>query len=240
MQGRKRPLVSSSEWPCEKPTESSPSAVLEWPPFVLRSGSAVSSLSAEERGKFDADLLQHKAVKACQDFLTKNSSAKSDDDEDEDASEDSDEDEDASEDNDEHDDEDGNTDASNNAKEFHFFLQLFIDNDKLREFYVKNFKGGEFCCLVCSGIGNKVWKRYIGCVALVQHSNSILKTKKKVAHRAYGKVICQVLGWDFNRFPSILLNGESHGRSLAKLDSLQVTISQMCAFRYVKHIANWL
>lgn len=240
MQGRKRPLVSSSEWPCEKPTESSPSAVLEWPPFVLRSGSAVSSLSAEERAKFDADLLQHKAVKACQDFLTNNSSAKSDDDEDEDASEDSDEDEDASEDNDEHDDEDGNTDASNNAKEFHFFLQLFIDNDKLREFYVKNFKGGEFCCLVCSGIGNKVWKRYIGCVALVQHSNSILKTKKKVAHRAYGKVICQVLGWDFNRFPSILLNGESHGQSLAKLDSLQVTISQMCAFRYVKHIANWL
>lgn len=218
MQGLNQPLVSGSEWPRAKPVENSPSAVSEWPPFMSFSASGLSSISAEEQAKFDVVQLQHKAAKACLDFLKNKSSSNDDEGDNED------DDEDASEYSDEYNDEDENTDASNNSKEFNFFSKLFKEDKNLGEFYVKNFEGGEFCCLVCCGIG-KAWKRYMGCIALVQHSTSISKTKKKLAHRAYGKVICQVLGWDFNRFPSIVMSGESHGQSLEKLENLQVTLS---------------
>ncbi|KAL5565084.1 hypothetical protein UlMin_028248, partial [Ulmus minor] len=117
-------------------------------------------------------------------------------------------------------DEDG--DASKESKEFNFFLKLFMEDSNLRDFYVKNYKGGEFCCLVCGGIRKKVWKRFPGSVALVQHSTATLKTNKKLAHRAYGQVICQVLGWDFNRLPSIVLKGEPLGQPVANLGSSQL------------------
>ncbi|KAL6283438.1 hypothetical protein ACE6H2_014367 [Prunus campanulata] len=62
----------------------------------------------------------------------------------------------------------------------------YFDHGELRSFYVNNYGGGEFYCLVCGGVGKKVWKRFKGCVALLQHSITILKTKK-VAHRAYNQ-----------------------------------------------------
>lgn len=81
-----------------------------------------------------------------------------------------------------------------------FFLKLFEENGELRGFYEKNYENGEFGCLVCGGVG--FIRRFKDCVALVQHTVSISKTKKMKAHRAFGQVVCEVLGWDINKLPS--------------------------------------
>ncbi|KAJ6298197.1 hypothetical protein OIU76_019354 [Salix suchowensis] len=40
--------------------------------------------------------------------------------------------------------------------------------------------------------------------------------RKKKAHRAYGQVICKVLGWDVDQLPTIVLKGEPLRQSMAK------------------------
>ncbi|PON98452.1 hypothetical protein TorRG33x02_056860 [Trema orientale] len=239
--GSNRPEVSTSEWPCAKPVEITPSAALEWPAFQPPSdlASAANWVSAEDQARLVAEQLQHDAVKACQNYFTRKYDSDSDEndneDEEENASEDSeDPEEDASEDSEDtekdadgeddgeedpsensKDSDDKDKDASKDSKLFTFFLKLLMEDDgKLRDFYVNNCEAGDFCCLVCGGIGKKPWKRFSGCVALVQHSTAITNTKKKPAHRAYGQVVCRVLGWDINRFPSIVLKGEALGQPL--------------------------
>lgn len=102
-------------------------------------------------------------------------------------------------------------------KEHKFFARVFEEDVELRGFYEGNCEsGGEFCCLVCGGIGKKVGKRFKGCVALVQHSNGIAKTKKRRAHRAFAQVVCKVLGWDIDRLPT-------GGLSSAKSGECEVT-----------------
>ena len=229
---------------------------MEWDAFkpCLAStnlASAANSISAEDQARLAAVQLQHDAVKACQNYFIRKHDLGSDEydnkDEEEDASEDSkedaddevgeeedpsenseDEEEECDDEDDEEEDEDEEEEASKDSNLFTYFSKLFMENDgKLRDFYVNNCEAGEFCCLVCGGIGKKAWKRFRGCVALVQHSTTISKTKKKLAHRAYGRVVCQVLGWDINRFPSIALKGEALCQPMENPGNLQVTISCM-------------
>ena len=86
--------------------------------------------------------------------------------------------------------------------------------------------------MVCGGIGKKVWKRFKDCLGLLQHSTAISNTKKKQAHRAFGKVVCKVLGWDIDRLPTIVSKGEPLGQSLAKSGVLQV-INPVCVISFV-------
>ncbi|XP_050368014.1 uncharacterized protein LOC126786286 isoform X2 [Argentina anserina] len=51
------------------------------------------------------------------------------------------------------------------------------------------------------------WGR--GSAGLVQHAVTVSKTKKKRAHRAFGQVVCRVLGWDVKKMPFIVLKGET-------------------------------
>ncbi|KAF3667332.1 putative multiprotein-bridging factor 1b-like [Capsicum annuum] len=93
----------------------------------------------------------------------------------------------------------------NGFQDYDFFAKLFKEDDGLREYYEKNWEsGGIFCCLVCCGVREKGWKRFKDCSSLVQHSISIAKTSKRRAHRAYCKVVCEVLGWDVNSLPTIV------------------------------------
>lgn len=89
---------------------------------------------------------------------------------------------------------------------FNFFLGIFEGSDHLRRYYKKNGDRGEFICLVCAATGAKVGRQYADCVSLVQHANAICKTKRPLAHRALAHVVCQVLGWDITRLPSIVLD----------------------------------
>lgn len=88
---------------------------------------------------------------------------------------------------------------------FKFFSKLFEMDRDLRNYYENNSLKGEFCCLVCGAIGKKTWKRFGDCHGLVQHSKSIVDTKRQWAHRAFGRAICHVLGWDVNVDPIIFL-----------------------------------
>ncbi|ONI12433.1 hypothetical protein PRUPE_4G164500 [Prunus persica] len=174
-------LVSKIEWPCKESSVSS-STVLGWPTFSSHSASATCSIPVEEQARPATLLLQQKALKECQDFFAGYSG------------------EDISEDEDEGDLMD--EDRSDESEELKFFSKIFTDHGELRSFYVNNYEDGEFYCLVCGGVGKKVWKRFKGCVALLQHSTAILKTKK-VAHRAYGQVIFKVLGLDIGQPPTV-------------------------------------
>ncbi|KAL1177275.1 hypothetical protein V6Z11_A03G019500 [Gossypium hirsutum] len=52
---------------------------------------------------------------------------------------------------------------------------------------------------------------------------SISKTKCKTGNRAFGLVVCKVLGWDIDRLPMILLKGEPSSRILANSSESQNT-----------------
>lgn len=100
------------------------------------------------------------------------------------------------------------------CEEFKFFLRLFTEDSDLRKYYENNNREGDFYCLVCGGIRKKMWKWFKDCIALLRHSMTIKKTKRKKAHKPYSHVICKVLGWDINRLPAIVLKGEFLGSSL--------------------------
>ncbi|CAL5342035.1 unnamed protein product [Camellia sinensis] len=188
------PWISDIEWPCKTPSEISSSS--GWPVLNLQLGRIIRMPSANEQARFAATQAQQKALKASQEFFA--------------AAKDSDGEEDDDSDDDDLMDEDGN-------EEYSFFMKMFTEDGELRGFYEKNCEGGDFSCLVCEGIGKKIGKRFKGCVALVQHSVSIAKTKKKQAHRALAQVICKVLGWNIDRLPTIVLSlGDPLSRSLAK------------------------
>ncbi|XP_073110692.1 uncharacterized protein [Elaeis guineensis] len=193
-----QPPAKVKEWPCN-PTPEENAALPTWtdltpPPAASQPRPPVS---AEEQARAAADLAQQSGLKACEDFFSKK-----------DGSDDGEEDEEDSMDDDEEETGEGY---------FQFFLGLFKSDGELREYYEKNWEKGDFSCLVCGAMGVKKLKRFGNCVGLIQHSNSISKTKRREAHRAFAKAMCEVLGWDINRLPSIVLDlGNSLGRSLAK------------------------
>ncbi|KAF5202777.1 Zinc finger protein [Thalictrum thalictroides] len=159
----------------------------------------ITELCSEDKEKVSAIQLQKKSVKACQEFFGRNCDSDDDGEEEED------------------DEEDGMEEDHDEESEEEFFLKVFKEDNELRNYYEKNFECGEFCCLVCGGIGEKVGKRFKNCVALIQHSNAISKTKRRNAHRAFGQAVCRVLGWNIERLPSIVLSlDEPIGRVLVK------------------------
>ncbi|KAL2944527.1 Elongation factor G [Bienertia sinuspersici] len=183
-------LVSDKEWPIEsKPKCPSPSGS-SWPEFKPCSAPVSRPATAEEKERVLAVKIQLKGLDSCFGLFKKGAS----DDEDEDEEEE---------------------DDGDDAEEYDFFMKLFEDDDELKNYYVKNCENGEFYCLVCGALKNKLVRTFKNCVALVQHSVNISKTKKKMAHRGYGHAICKVLGWDVNRLPSLPstvvdASGQSH------------------------------
>lgn len=111
-----------------------------------------------------------------------------------------------------------------------FFVGLFLEDDELRGYYQRCFESGEFCCLVCGAIGKKNHgKRFKDCVALVQHSMSILRTLKRGLHRGFGMALCKVLGWDADRLPTIVMKGEPLGLETSTPAEAEVIVwSRFC------------
>eukprot|EP01018_Ginkgo_biloba_P004817 Gb_20478 [translate_table: standard] len=179
---------------------------LEWTSTPLKNVEA-KVLSEQEEVQVGQVRLQQKAVKLCKEFLNKGEDGSPSEEEEEE-----DEDEDDDEDEDEEKDENCQTarapslaggvlSKENEAKDF--FLKLFEEEQELAKFYEQNCNCGVFECLVCAGIGAKLGKRFPDCVSLIQHATKILNTKRKAAHRGYGKAICKFLGWNADRLPSM-------------------------------------
>ncbi|KAI8552440.1 hypothetical protein RHMOL_Rhmol06G0266900 [Rhododendron molle] len=186
------PRVSGPEWPCPSFPDP-PSSAFEWPVLKLNPAPATRLPTVEKQGRFAATQVQQKALRAAQAFFV---DSESDDDDCGGGSDD---------------DEDDFMDEEDESEEYKFFVKVLEEDGELRGFYEKNCESGEFCCLVCGGIGKKVGKRFKGCVALVQHSNGIAKTKKRRAHRAFAQVVCKVLGWDIDRLPTCGLSSAKSG-----------------------------
>lgn len=176
--------ASVKEWPCNPSSNSSPATTSGWGTSWPQSNPQTILPSSAEKAKLAANQAQFKALQITKEFL------KSGDDGDDDEEEDS---------------EDDDDDDSLEEEEYRFFFKVFMEDRELKEYYEKNYYNGEFSCLVCGGLGKKLaGKKFKDCVALVQHSISIAKTKKRRAHRAYGQAICKVLGWDLARLPTIV------------------------------------
>lgn len=186
--------VSDSEWPCMQTADKSSPITLGWPALKPEIASATCETSAEEKARIAVVQLQHKVLEACKIFFAKPCSNSSEDEKDE-----------ADEEEEDYDSMDEN--GYNECEEYKFLLGIFKENSELRSYYQNNQGSGEFFCLVCGGIGKKVWKKFKDCSGLLQHSFAIRKTKKKQAHRAFAYLICEVVGWDFDRLPMIVLKG---------------------------------
>ncbi|KAJ8534511.1 hypothetical protein K7X08_016239 [Anisodus acutangulus] len=178
---KKAIIDSGIEWPCPKLSESSPVTESGWGSFTPQPNTQPHLPTAEELANFASNQAQQPAIKAVSEFLKYSVDAEDDEDDDE--------------------------DEEKGVKNYEFFVKLFEEDDGLREYYEKNKEsGGEFSCLVCCGVGKKGWrKRFKDCVALVQHSVTIANTNMRHSHRAYGQVVCKILGWDITWLPSIVL-----------------------------------
>uniref|UniRef100_A0A7C9E6Z0 Uncharacterized protein n=2 Tax=Opuntia streptacantha TaxID=393608 RepID=A0A7C9E6Z0_OPUST len=176
----KTQIVSDKEWPVDpKPTFPSPPGH-GWGEFKTRTFPQTRPAPAQEQERVLAVRVHLKGLDSCIGFFKKSSDEGEEEEDDDDDEEEYDEEE-----------------------VFEFFLMMFEEDEKLREYYKAKCENGEFYCLVCGVIVNKLGRKYKDCVALVQHSVTISKTKKKIAHRAYGRVLCKVLGWDIDRLPSL-------------------------------------
>ncbi|KAL8209721.1 hypothetical protein R6Q57_006453 [Mikania cordata] len=187
---------SGKEWPVKPLPADPPLTPSGWPELKLKpKPQETRVLTPEELEKHNWNQVQQRALKVAKEFYS-NSVEDSDDDDDEDE----DEDDDMSEDSD---------NGDNVEDKWHeLFWKLFDGDEELKAYHMKYCGGGgEFLCLVCSGANEKHGKRFKDCIALVQHSVSIAKTKKRRSHRAYGKVICKVLDWDIGRLPSSIVSG---------------------------------
>ncbi|KAH9294396.1 hypothetical protein KI387_040400, partial [Taxus chinensis] len=178
----------ASVWDTENP-----SSQPEWTSVLPKS--EAKPLTDEEQIQFTHLRLQQKAARAFKEFLTngredESSSSESEDDVEED----------------DKDSDDGGAPSGALAKEANaheFFDKLFGEDEDLKRFYEQSCNCGAFECLVCAAIGAKVGKKFPDCVSLIQHAMKILRTKKKAAHRGYGRAICGLLGWSSDRLPSL-------------------------------------
>lgn len=107
------------------------------------------------------------------------------------------------------DDDDDDDVAGEECKEYKFFLEVFVSNAPLREYFEKHHEDGQFWCFACQK--NKKFK---SCHALLQHAITISKTAWKRAHSALALVICRVLAWDSERLPLIERKGVPLSQSL--------------------------
>lgn len=194
-----------SPWPVEE----LPPPSTEWPPEkkMRPAPEPAPPPSPEDQAKVDAAIARQKAVKESQLFfeeLYKEDGEGSEED-DEEAIE--------------------FEDDPEKLKIYTFFIDIFTNDPILRQHYEKNSESGEFNCLACAGIGMKGLKKYSNCVAILQHAHSTVSTKRKKGHRAFARVLCKVLGYNFNMLPSLVLDaGERLGESLAKDAKAQVIL----------------
>lgn len=189
-----------AEWPIPKTVVEPSPGFSEWPrakPVASR-----TMPTAEETTRLAVLHMQYRVSDNFGEFLARTAGSDSD--------ETSEEDDDV---------EDGGLEES---EEYKFFLDVFVRDREMRDYYEKNWASGDFCCFVCGG-AKKSGKKFKSCDALVQHSMSIAKTNRKRTHKALGLVICKVLGWDVNRLPAIVVKGEPLSRSLTSLVDIQVT-----------------
>lgn len=186
--------IAVSEWDTNNPGE-----IQNWNSPLSRT--VAEPLTEEEQLRFANINLQHRAVRAFKEFLTRGREGESSEEDDEDNEEEA-----------EVEDEEGQSLADpsvesggaigKEADAQKFFLKLFEEDQELRQLYEQNCNCGVFECLVCAAVGAKIGKRFPDCVSLIQHAMKILKTKKKAAHRGYGRSICCLLGWNADRLPS--------------------------------------
>ncbi|KAI3702779.1 hypothetical protein L6452_28531 [Arctium lappa] len=187
-QPKKVGSFSGKEWPVKPLPADPPVTQSGWPELKLKPKPQQETrlLTPEDLEKYNWNQIQQRSLKAAKDFFARNG-------------EDSDEDDDI-------DDMDEDDEDDVKDEEYDFFSKLLNEDEELKCYYVKHCGGGgEFSCLVCGGANEKYRKRFNDCIALVQHSTSIAKTKKLRSHRAYGQVICKVLGWDIDRLPSSIV-----------------------------------
>lgn len=174
----KRPRPDSGrEWPVKELLRSPPTGS-GWPEF--KPCKKARPASEEEKEKFAVNKLQRDIHRTCREFFGRKSGEEDSSVAGEDGT----------------DSDDGDEDQC--SKESQFLSRMFEENEKLKEFYVKNSGNGEFWCLVCGGTGEKSVRKFKSCLALVQHSLAIHKTDLKIQHRALAQVVCNVLGWDVN------------------------------------------
>ncbi|CAH9090963.1 unnamed protein product [Cuscuta epithymum] len=197
---------SGIEWPCKLKTDKPPETDAGWPKLLVPSSSERRSLTTEEQAQLASNQAQKAALKAVCDFL---------------CNEDSSDDEEAE---DEYIDDVQEGDIDNTAKgevrgSLDFFVKLFENDGALREYYEKNYAGGEFSCLVCFAAGKRSVKKYKDGLALVQHSISVTKTKRRQAHRAFGQSVCKILGWDINRLPPSIASSQLENKLGLSSDS---------------------
>lgn len=200
---------SGPEWPVNRTPSTAASA--GWP--EVKPQTQFGPVSVKEQARLLAMQVQNKGLQSCREFFSERVEEESDEDGE--------------------DEELGQLDYLTEKDRLadgevdKFLLQMFINDDRLRRYYEKNYESGDFCCLVCVGTGEKVNKRYKDCVGLVQHSIAISKTKRTRAHRAFGQVVCKVLGWDIDRLPVIVLKGEPLGKSLPISGVIQVCVCKV-------------
>lgn len=186
--------IAVSEWDTNNPGE-----IQDWNSPLSKA--VAEPFTAEEQLQFANINLQHRAVRAFKEFLTRGREGESSEEDDEDDEEEI-----------EVEDEEGQSLADpsvesggaigKEADAQKFFQKLFEEDQELRQLYEQNCNCGVFECLVCAAVGAKIGKRFPDCVSLIQHAMKILKTKKKAAHRGYGRSICCMLGWNADRLPS--------------------------------------
>ncbi|WVZ82454.1 hypothetical protein U9M48_029714 [Paspalum notatum var. saurae] len=87
-----------------------------------------------------------------------------------------------------------------------FFTGMFERDAALRGLYERGWEEGQFACMVCAAGKRKAGRRFRGCVALVQHARAAARYGRPRAHRALAAVVCRVLGWVFDRLPSIVID----------------------------------
>ncbi|XP_074565295.1 uncharacterized protein LOC141821826 [Curcuma longa] len=183
------------------PVEELPPPSTEWPPEkkMRPDPEPAPPLTPEEQAKVDAAISQQKAVKASQLFFEELYK------EDEEGAEEDDEEAIEFE------------DDPEKLKIYNFFIDIFTKDPILRQHYEKSSEFGEFNCFACAGIGMKGLKKYRNCVAILQHAHSTVTTKRKKGHRAFARAVCKVLGYNFTRLPSLVLDdGGRLGESLAE------------------------
>lgn len=106
------------------------------------------------------------------------------------------------------DDDGGDEDGGNDVTRF--FADLLEKDAGLRGFYEAERETGRFLCLVCEGTGVRAGKRFPGCAALVQHAGTVARTRRRLAHRAFGDAVGRLLGWGAGRTaPSPEMQAES-------------------------------
>ncbi|KAF8019414.1 hypothetical protein BT93_G0175 [Corymbia citriodora subsp. variegata] len=212
------PNQPEKEWPCKEEPITQPSP--PWPAMKQKesdSGRTSRPATVEEQAKIATQLMQQNALKRCRRLFVKIDSSDGEEEEDDDNDDDGDEMAD--------DRVEGDNGRLEESEEYKFLLDVFVKDRDLREYYERNHESGDFWCFVCGAQGGKMsGRKFKNCAGVLQHSISVSKTKKRRAHRAFGLVVCRVMGWDVERLPLIVVKGEPLSRCLAGPSLSQQTV----------------